>query len=431
MKMHGISRLQGVLALLMLFMAAAPASAVDLDWGATLDGTGSAVFADHQDEADTSVSVTTALWLRSLIQPGESSRIEIELQPSYTWSDTRAYLVDLDRARADANWGPVFGPATVLRTILGRFRMSDMTATVISHTVDGADLRVSLPFMRVRAAAGYTGLVINPVSSVRMSETDDAEASDDDVFFGPARLVAIAEATVPEVIGRQTATLAWIGQWDLRDRDADAGEDTVNTQYAGARVDGPVAPGLFYELAGYGGFAARESSSGTENDAGILALLRLRYFRPDWNATRIALTAAGVSGADFSEDRFYTISDQQAATVASLPLENIAYGELSWGLRPLAGSAQRVYRDIQTTLAVRSLLRVSTDRAVDSFGAAVTGDGRYVGTEATLTVGWRVLSDLGTSLTTGTFLPGTGSGGAFTDARKPEYLVRMQVSASF
>ena len=414
---------------LMLSTAVVCLPAVDLDWGGTIDGSGSAVFADHQDEADTSFSLTSALWLRTLIEPGAATRIEIELQPSYTWSDTRAYLVDLDRARADANWGPLFGPGTVFRSILGRFRMSDMTATVMSHTVDGADLRVSLPFMRLRAAAGYTGLVLNPASSIRMSETDAQESTDDDVFFGPRRLVAIGEATVPEVVGRQTATLAWVGQWDLRD--AEEGEDTVGSQYFGARVDGPVLPGLFYELAGYTGIAELSGGSVEGTDTGILALARLRYFRSEWNATRIALTAAGVSGADFSEDSFYTISEQQAASVASLPLDNVAYGELSYGLRPFAGADLRVYRDLQTTLAVRSLLRVSIDQALDSFAADVSGDGRYIGTEATLALGWRVLSDLGTSLTLGTFLPGTGSSGAFTDERTPEYLVRMQVSASF
>lgn len=412
-------------------LAIAPLAAQEITWGGTIDGTGSATFADHQDETDTAVSLTTAVWLKSLFSVSDATRIELDVQPSYTWTDERPYLFDIDRAKVDMRFGGVVGEESVLRGSVGRFRLSDTTRTILSHTVDGGEFALSIPLMRIRAAAGYTGLILNPVSTIRMSATDAADSGDDEIFWGPRRMILLGEVSFPDVIVRQTVTAAYIGQWDLRDADKDEGEDTLDSQYIGAKVDGPIIPGLFYDLAFYTSPSTRKVGSESENDLGILLSGRVRYFRSDWNSSRFALSGGIVSGAGDDEDNFYTISEQQAATVADIPLQNVGYGELSYGVRPFAGASLRSFRDIQTTVAGRSIFRMSTEQPIDSFGANVTDDGNYVGTEATLQVGWRILSDVGTSVTGGMFFPGTGSSGTFTDERKPEYLLRMQVSASF
>jgi hypothetical protein len=405
--------------------------AQELTWGGTIDGTGSATFADHQDETDTALSLTTALWLRSLFTPGDNTSIELDVQPSYTWTDDRPYLFDVDRAKADLRVSGLAGPSSVLRGSLGRFRFTDASGHIFTDTADGMDVTLSVPLLRARLGLAYTGLLLNPVSNIRMSATDDADSGDDDLYFGPRRFIALTEVTFPAVLLRQSATVAYIGQWDLRDADEDEGEDTLNSHYIGLKIDGPIVQNLFHDVSFYISPSTRELADDTERDLGILTSARLRYFRQDWNSSRFSLGGVIVSGAGDKEDNFYTISSGQAAMVADLPLLNVGYGELSYGVRPFAGAASRTIRDIQTTLTGRTIFRMSDEQAVDSFGANVSDDGRYVGTEASLQIGWRVFSDLGTSITGGAFFPGTGSGGAFTEERKPEYLLRMQVSASF
>lgn len=414
-----------------LLLVAAVLPAQELTWGGTVDSTGSARFADHLDDTDTTVSLTTALWLKSLFLPSDTSSIEIDLQPSYTWTDDRPYLWDVDRAVGNVRIADLGGPATVLRGKVGRFFAADASGTILKHTIDGTDLTLSIPFLRARVAAGYTGLILNPVSNVRMSETDQTDAGDDELFFGPRRVIALGEFTAPNVFLRQSVTAAVIAQWDMRDADEDDGEDTLNSTYYGVRIDGPLAQGLFQDVGFYQSPSVREVDDETERDLGMLTSARVRYFRPDWNSSRISFGGALVSGAFNGEDNFYTISSGQAGTITDVPLMNVAYGELSYGIRPFAGAAVRTVRDIQTTVVGRTIVRVSTDQPVDSFAANVSDDGRYVGSEASFQIGWRATSDIGTSVTAGAFFPNTGSNGAFTDERKPEYLLRMQVSASF
>jgi hypothetical protein len=265
-----------------------------------------------------------------------------------------------------------------------------------------------------------------------MSAADDADSGDDDVFFGPSRLLALGSVSFPEFAIRQTGTLAYLGQWDLRD--ADAGEDTLNSHYFGLTFDGPIVPGLFQDVEFFFSYANREvegATDGSDTALGYLGSARLRYFRSDWNASRFVLRGVIVSGAGGDEDNFYTVSEQDATIVADIPLRNVVYGELTYGLRPFGTAESRSFRDIQTSLTSRLLFRVNTDQPVDAFGASVSKDGAYIGTDLSLRVGWRIFSDVGMSVTGGAFFPGTGSSGAFSDERKPEYLVRAQVSASF
>jgi hypothetical protein len=404
----------------------------EITWGGTVDGTGSGTIADHLDEPDSAFSVNTALWLRSLFTAGDGgSTYEVEVQPSYTWTDDRPYLFDLDRAKLDVIVPGFGGSASVLRATVGRFRAVDASGQIFSHTLDGADITWSHPVLRARVGTGYTGLILNPVSGIRMSGADDADSGDDEVFWGPPRYIVLSEITLPGLILRQSVTAAYIGQWDLRDADEEQQEDTLDSNYFGVRIDGPLASGLFQDIGFYLSPSTRELAGEKENDLGILGSARVRYFRPDWNSSRFAIRGVVVSGAGNKEDNFYTISGGQAGLVSDIPLENIAYGEATYGVRPFAGGDTRMIRDIQTGIYTRKLCLMSDEQPIDSFGAVVSDDGRYAGTEVSVNVGWRALSDLGTSITAGAFWPGTGSSGAFTNERKPEYLLRMKVSASF
>lgn len=420
---------RGIAVTLLAFVLAGTVTvrAQEFDWQGSVEGTGSGRFAKYLDEADFNGSVTVSLLLKSLLEQTETRTVELFVQPSYTWTDTRPYLVNLDRAEAAVRYSG-FGGGAVLRGSAGRFTLREKSELIVTHPIDGVEARLSSAPVQARLAAGYTGLLLNPSSTIRVSETDVRESSDNDAFFGPRRLLALAEVTVPAILWRQSVTGAYLANVDLRD--AESTEDTVNSHYIGAVVDGPLLPGLFLDTAVYLSPATVEVGDSSTTTMGLLASLRLRYFRPAWNSSRIGLRAVLVRGVE-DTDRFYVISERMASMVASVPLENVIYAELSYSLRPLGGAARRTMRDIQTTLTGRTLLRANTDIPVDATAAKATGDGPYIGSEAALEVGWRVLSDLGVSLSGGVFVPGTGDAGAFTDERTTELLGRLQVSASF
>ncbi|MFW5642490.1 MAG: hypothetical protein ACOCYQ_00555 [Alkalispirochaeta sp.] len=433
-----IFELRSVMLLFVLLGAAAllatpVVTAQEFTWGGTIDGTGSGTgsFDDDLDEGDLAFSVKSALWLRSFLEASGGSTWEINVQPSYTWTDERPYLFDVDRARIDMTLPQVGGTSSVLRGSVGRFRYVDAGGMILNHTIDGAELTWSNPVVRLRGASGYTGLVINPVSTIRMSEADEADGGDKEILWGPPRAFFTGEATLTGVFLRQSLTAVYLGQRDLRDADEDDQEDTLDSDYVGMRIGGPLASGLFQDVGVYLSSSTRDAVDGIEPETGMLATARIRYFRTDWNSSRFALRGVVVQGAGDKDDTFYTISTVPAGIVVDIPFENLGFAEASYGIRPFAGAPRRTVRDIQTGVISRVFWRMNDELPVDTFGANVSDDGRYIGTEVSANIGWRATSDLGTSITAGAFWPGTGSSGAFTDERKPEYLLRVQVSASF
>ncbi|HKK48571.1 MAG TPA: hypothetical protein VJ932_05710 [Alkalispirochaeta sp.] len=425
MRNHTPTLLTPLLLIALVILIVPAAFTQELTWSGSVNGTGSGRFADHLEETDWAGSVTTALTVQAFAPIGTDSTIELVARPSYTWSDDRLYLFDVERLSADVQIPNIVGTGTVLRGQFGRFRLTTPAARLFSEPVDGLNTSLSVSGLRLQAGAGYTGLILNPVSTVRVTPADEADGSDDDEFFGPRRIVAFGELTVPEVALRQTVRLYAIGQWDLRDAESD--EISLDSYYGGAAVDGPIMPGLFHDVGATVSYADVEGTT----SLGLLATARLRYFRSDWNSSRIALGGGTATGLGGESDAFIGISDRTVGTVAQLPQSNIAYGELSYGLRPLAGAPRRTLRDIQTTITGRMMYRVDTDRPVDAFGAAEDSSGALLGTEAVAQVGWRATSDLGVSVDGGAFFPASGSSGSFSDERDPEYLLRMQVSASF
>jgi len=241
------TRFLGALGLVALTVSVPHLAAQEFTWSGTVDGESAVRIADYLDDPDVTGSVTAAVRVRSYIPLGTDGGVELRLRPSYTWSDDRPYLVDVERASADLTLPGVLGAGTVLRGQAGRVPFSAPAPGVLSHTLDAVDLRLSTPLVQARVAGGYSGLLLNPVSDIRMSASDLAEAADDDQFFGPSRAIALGEVSLPEIVLRQTVRVYGIGQWDLRS--TDAGEDSLNSFYGGAVVQGPVISGLYHQIA--------------------------------------------------------------------------------------------------------------------------------------------------------------------------------------
>ena len=275
------TRFLGALGLVALTVTVPHLAAQEFTWSGTVDGESAVRIADYLDDPDVTGSVTAAVRVRSYVPLGTDGGVELRLRPSYTWSDDRPYLVDVERASADLTLPGVLGAGTVLRGQAGRVPFSAPAPGVLSHTLDAVDLRLSTPLVQARVAGGYSGLLLNPVSDIRMSASDLAEAADDDQFFGPSRAIALGEVSLPEIVLRQTVRVYGIGQWDLRS--TDAGEDSLNSFYGGAVVQGPVISGLYHQIAATVSSATStvEGQSGDTTARGLHASARLQYYRPD------------------------------------------------------------------------------------------------------------------------------------------------------
>ncbi len=407
--------------LLLFLFIAMPVAALESTWGVTIDGSTELSYADHRADNDPAYAATAALWSRSLFPLGIDRSIELTAQGSYTWTDDRPYLFDVDILRAAGRIPGALGPDSVLRFTAGRFRLRDTTGIVLGHTVDGAQVRIGYPSLRVRAAAGYTGLLLNPVSDIRMTFADLADGGDDDEFFGPRRIVGLAEVTLPELYLRQTVTTGLTGQFDLRDAADD--ETTLNTIYISLAVAGPLLGNVYHTLSGTVMVGKSELDGDSEALTGAMGDARIRYYREDRLSSRIGLGLTWASGNGGDLDRFVPISRSTAGTILTLPVENILRGTVSYSIRPVPR--------VQTECSLGWYFLAEKKDLHETTGISSDPDGRWLGTEVTGKVSARISSDLGLSITGGVFAPSSGDNGAFTVARGAEYLLRVEVSAGF
>ncbi|TVR75623.1 MAG: hypothetical protein EA427_00085 [Spirochaetaceae bacterium] len=396
-------------------------AAFETTWGVTLDGSAGFSYAGHQDENDPSYTITSAIWSRSLFALGLDRSIELLAQGSYTWTDDRPYLFDVDLLRAAGRYPGLLGPTSVVRATAGRFQFRDTTGIVLNHVADGMQARVNYPGLRTRAAIGYTGLLLNPVSDIRMTMADLADGGDDDELFGPRRIVALGEVSFPEVYLRQTVTVGLTSQFDLRDADDD--EATLNTGYLSLALAGPLVANVYHSLSGTVMFGKGELGDDSENLTGLMADARIRYYREDLLSSRIGLGLTWASGAGDDLDRFVPISRSTAGTILNLPVENLLRGEVSYSIQPVPR--------VQTEYTVGWFFTADKDDRPETIGVQPQPDGRWLGTEVTTRVSARITSDLGLSVTGGVFAPSSGDNGVFTNTREAEYLLRIDVSTGF
>ncbi|SIQ89898.1 hypothetical protein SAMN05920897_11783 [Alkalispirochaeta americana] len=396
-----------------------PSAQLERTWGINLDSSSSFSQADHKEDNDPDHTVTAALWIRSLLVLSRDRSVEMIAQGSYTWSDDREYLFNVDTLRATGRFPGLLGETSMVRATAGRFHLRDTTGLVLSHVADGLQLRVSYPFARLRLAGGYTGLLLNPVSDIRMTETDLTESDDDDTFFGPARLLGVAEITFSDLPRRQSLSAAVTAQKDLRDADDD--ETTFDSLYATIALSGPLAGNLYHSLSGTVMAGSAEADSTTKSSLGFLAEARLRYYREALAGSRLGANFTWASGDEGGADRFVPITRGTAGTILDLPLEDILRGEIFYSFRPFPG--------IQPSLTVGWFFLASDERP-QTPEVDTDSDGRFLGTEVVGRLVARPVSDLGIQLTGGAFFPASGSSGVFTSDRKTEYLLKIEISTS-
>ncbi len=415
------------------------------DWGVTIDN---ATSARVEEEIGWEQEDKLSLWLGSELGKSWS----FLLQGSYTFTDERSYLFDLDTFTLGGKFTEISGLALFSLT-LGRFPIADFSGLVLNHSVDGFSLGFAYPASSISIALGYTGLHLKPVSSIKMSLADAADAANDEVLLAPPRVLGDLKIAFPEAFARQDLTFSLVFQQDLRDGDGLLEEgDTaynpslgglLNTVYPGVGLTGPITPWLYYDLFGYFGTGRMLSySEGEYRYAPIVSALggaSLRLYLERLLSSRLSL---GVLYASGDEDAgsltegntagqataFIPISASPPALIFKPTLSNLFLVQLDCSLKPLVWTRSSFGDNFQAAVKVIPFFRPAPG-PVGENGLNPASDALYLGTEVDGTLSLRPLSDFGLSLSVGMFVPNNGAGGAFLEsARTTEYIGKLDVS---
>ena len=447
------ARALGALAILAMLVAA-PLGSLDFDWGGFLYNNTELEISPAADPLAWSVGQKDqlAVWLDARFAPTFS----LSAQGSYTFTLDRPYLFDLESLKAD--WRPV----PILRIEAGRMEMSDFTGLVLSHTLDGLRFTLDLSFSKITGGAGFSGLLLKPVSTILMSRTDSENLLDNDVFFAAPRLVEELDALFPQLFLRQDLRVSVLLQQDLRPATSliQEGEEQetvaglsggkLSTQYFGLGLSGPVVPSLYYDAFCYLGIGqtlsyVADSSSGTgfsHQYQPILAGLGgigVRYFMEQALYSLVEIRGIIGSGdadsSDFLEGNttqgsglFVPISRIADWIAFSPQLGNMLVIEANYSLKPFTRSQVATLDKLQTLLKAATFFRPTTGAISDPFLDSASTS-LYLGTEAELIARYRPFSDLGLALGLGVFFPNPA---AFTGAGAgPRLAGRLEFSFSF
>jgi hypothetical protein len=462
-----MKRLQRFSWICFLLLVGLVPSAWGADWGGSIDN---ATEIAHETEVLPSQRNRVALWGSY----DSGSWFSVFGQGSYVYSLDRPYLFDVDELWAEAELG--LGAPDTLKSSepgglafnarLGRFFMREFSGYVLDHRVDGLRVSLATRWGRLRAGAGYTGLLLKPTSDIELSKLDTADDAKVDVRVAPSRLVEQLEITLAEVLLRQDVVLSAVLQQDLRPKDETRDDrGRVDTQYYGLGLAGPVWRNLFHETFGYVGTGSMLSGqAGVFEREPILSWLAggtLRYLLPTFLQSYIELSGVYASGdADHqtflegnAQDRstvFLPISGQEPGLVFAPVVGNLAYGRIAFSAKPFAATlgeptplslspSDTGLSSLQVIAETFVFFRPTTG-PISEPGLNDASDAAYLGTEVDLRVQARLLSDLGMALSSGVFVPNTGEVSGFettedpafrADAQDVQLLTRLELSVSF
>jgi hypothetical protein len=433
-------------------LGTATLSALDYDFGGSIDNAstptvtpvpaGYLVGMDQRNKA--------AVWLDMRFSPDFS----LAAEGSYSFSLLVPYIFDIDYLKVD--WQAL--PS--LKITAGRFVFSDFTGHVLNHKLDGAMLTYSVPTGVVTASAGYSGILLKPSSLIFMTRSDSVDQSNNAIYFAAPRLIEKIDALVPNFLPRQDFAISLILQQDLRaastliqpgEQDllvSGASGGSLTSEYLGLGLSGAIISNLYYNsffflnMGGTLGYVVDPATGMSSWEyAGIEAFLGgigLRYFNEDLLSSRAELQAVFSSGD--ADNHTYQEGNTAGASTIFVPISQDTLGiafQPQWGnlvmidanysLKPFSRSST-VWRNLQLMLKVLNFLRPTTG-AISPIGLNSDSTDLFLGTEFDLIANFRPLSDLGTALSFGVFMPNDG---AFSGtAASPVFAGRLEFSFSF
>jgi hypothetical protein len=342
------------------------------------------------------------------------------------------------------------GALRQMQFTVGRLMLSDFSTRVLSHEADGLLLDIEFPGLSLNIASGYTGLVTKGASTIELSKSDLNDYTNTGVNFASPRVVEMVQATVLLLPGQRIA-ISGIAQQDLRGTFLDLAEGSaeslvssgsttdepaegghVNTQYVGLGVSGNITGNLYYDVFSYLETGQMLSyQSGSYQSIFFYAALAgggVRIFLPRALSSVIGvrgLYASGdpnagtvVEGQSQGFSVFTPISRPTLDNVFSPQLSNVVVAEASYSLKPMG--------KLQAGAQADAYFRPTTG-AISEPGLAPGSSSAYLGSEMDLAVNFTPLSDLGSSLWGGVFVPGT----AFASGAGVQFKTGLNVMVNF
>jgi hypothetical protein len=407
---------------MLTFLVISPLSAFPgLEFGVNLDNSTTMIIDGNDESLTYRQRDVLAGWL-SYRLTGDTF---LNMMSSVTFSVDDPLLVDLDLLNINGSYSFLGRNDVVLGLEAGRFGFSDFTGEVFQHTLDGGVIHLDYPRFTVRMGTGYTGFIQRLASGVKISTADRIDLGDEDLQFGPARFVTSLDLSLPEFAARQTATVGFLSQIDLR---PDDDGDRVNTQYLGVGLKGPVFLGLFYDVYGIFGFGSSEDTALEEEINSRAYAANLRYYLPVLLGSRFAAGAFYGSGDDGSLTRFVPVTPRTYGTVAELEPGNLTVLSAGYSLRPFSFIRDDAMERFQLGIDGKWFFR-SADDFIAAQGFNPDSDETYLGHELTGKINVRPFSDVGASFTLGAFYPNTGKEKPFfKDQRDVDFLARFEIS---
>ncbi len=407
-------------------------AAYDWDWGGAL---GNSTSFDSIDEEELSQENKVTLWTDGE-QELDISSLSLTAQGYYLFTDERPYLFDVEILRLKGRFPTLLGTSSVVEGSVGRFHFADPTGYILSHTADGASVNLLFPRLRIKLDGGYTGLLLNPSSDIRISDIDFTEKFDEDEeFFGPKRLFTQGQLTFTDLGALRRWVFFGLAQFDLREEDPTT--ETVDTQYWGTLMSFAFFRNFYHDA--FLTVGTSQSSTVEESEAiSILTGFTSQYLREDWLASRFSLTGlaatpdAPVDDIDLGFDVPYGVSQFRPMNTPSIgavvdpTLDSLLYANFEYALRPFLHSGSGMMSRIEPSFGVSSYFRVYKWNA-DWMVLEESADSWFLGMEYDAGLTWRILSDLSTRFSGGMFVPGA----AWSKNADPEYMFEFELSASF
>lgn len=452
--------------LVALLALTTPIRAFAFEWGGSLSSTSTVQSVPKNSDDDTFLnSERLVLYLTT----GIGTQWEFVSQLAGIYDSEPVLAADLEKLYFQRN--RVFEPDSIqpsglvgMKTRYGRFLMSEPTGLVMSHAVDGAAVVLDYVGFELFTGLGYTGLINKEFSRVSMSLSDSLDGEDDDIYFGPARLLGTVRLSLPEIFLDQTIDLAFVFQDDLRNPDDVVEVDAepidveepgglVDTQYGVLQIGGPigVVPGLFYSVAYV--LNLGQTLSLVEDDAadtgqsyqyrpfrGHLVSGSIDYFIPEFLSSVVSLGTTFSSGdsdyttftegnTDGPATQFLAITPGGSGLVYGLEPGNSTVTELSYSIKPLAGVGVDALSSLQTEVSYYSFFRSVGEGPVSVSDVDPEEDGAYLGSEIDLALRLRPFSDFGIGVSGGMFF--ANSAVTYDDANSSDWIVRLNASLSF
>lgn len=245
----------------------------------------------------------------------------------------------------------------------GRLFLSDLSQTVFAQSLDGASAQFSASWLDVSAFGGYTGLLnLKNISIMNSSGYEWTPDDENDFYdFCAPYIAGGVKISFPYLLLNQTISLEGLGFWDT-EGPADSPEDEDNRFYGTLRLDGPLAPMLFYGLSG-------TACSTDFSDFGFLGKANISLF-PDFKSSSVTLSASYASGDRGPFVPFIGFTQVTACLSADEPTySGISKAGLSASIVPI----DKLY----CTVGGDAVFVDNDDSAFDYCGFQVYGNAKY------------------------------------------------------